>query len=413
MDILRIATSGSVDDGKSTLIGRLLFESGQVPADRLAAIEESSKRRGLDFTDLSLLTDGLIAEREQGITIDVAHIYFATSKRKYIIADTPGHEEYTRNMVTGASQSDAAIVLVDARNGVVRQTRRHFYIASLLDLPHIIVAVNKMDLVNYDPSVFEKHTQELRGLAKRFGFNGHLHFVPVSALHGVGVTKLTEAVSWYDGPTLLELLENIETPQLTEGEVRFQVQQVIRPRSEGYEDYRGYAGVLSRGDLRLGQKLSVAPSGQEVTVKSIEKWGQTLEHSGPSKALTIHLEEDVDLPRGEWLSSQENSGSKQFQATLTWLGEQPLQVSGRYILQHGTTDAQCKIDLVDEIMDMDSLEPRTSGPVEMNDLARVSLRSNKALPLVPFEFRQQSGSFILIDPGTQDTVAVGLVRSVS
>ena len=409
MHLLRIATSGSVDDGKSTLIGRLLYETGQVPADRLAEIEERSRRHGLDYTDLSLLTDGLIAEREQGITIDVAHIYFSTDQRKYIIADTPGHEEYTRNMVTGASQSHAAIVLVDARNGVVRQTKRHLYISSMLDLPHLVVAVNKMDLVNYDPSVFQRLQEELRGLAQQFGYKGALHFVPISALKGDGVTQITEPLRWYEGAPLLDILESLELPSRDEGVARFQVQTVLRPHREGLEDYRGYAGVLSSGQLRKGQKLYVNGQGVPVTVEALEQWGNPLEETGPNRAVTLHLEEDVDLPRGAWLLGAPKPSIRDLQARVTWLDEAPLNPQVRYVLQHGTAEVACKVDAVDTVLDMDALQPKVSRQVAMNDVARIRLKTQRPIVAGDYRFGEAGGAFVLVDPQTRATVAAGLL----
>ena len=410
MTPLQIATSGSVDDGKSTLIGRLLYETGSVPADRLAEVQARSKRNGLDFTDFSLLTDGLVAEREQGITIDVAHIYFSTPGRKYIIADTPGHEEYTRNMVTGASQSQAAIVLVDARHGVVRQTKRHLLISTLLDLPDLVIAVNKMDLVHYDPSVFERLVHEMQTLADSFNYSGRLHFIPVSALKGDNITEASINMTWYKGPTLLSILEEVKPNTTASDEVRFQVQQVLRPRRAGWEDYRGYAGELSGGEIRPGDTLFVASSGTPVRVQALEQWGNLLETGTPSKALTVHLEEDVDLPRGEWLLPTPVVSKREITAKLTWLATTAFNPAVRYLLRLGSTEVVCKVESVDAVLDVTSFEMQPGSHILANDIAEVQLRLARPLPVQSYRFGNTAGAFVLIEPSSGNTVAVGLVK---
>ncbi|RYZ19302.1 MAG: sulfate adenylyltransferase, partial [Chitinophagaceae bacterium] len=358
MDILRIATAGSVDDGKSTLIGRLLYDTGSIPADKLEGLEASSKRKGLDFTDLSLLTDGLIAEREQGITIDVAHIYFATNRRKYIIADTPGHIEYTRNMITGASNAQASIVLVDARNGVIEQTRRHLYISALLRLEQVFVCVNKMDLVQFGEEAFRRIEAEVRGLVHTIGYTGELRFLPIVAKDGDNIVTPSERMPWYEGAPLLHYLE--EVPVLVAHSslpARFPVQLVIRPHSDAYHDYRGYAGRLASGELRTGDAVQVLPSGRRSRIRRISKAEQPLEVARAGDSVTLELEDDVDSSRGTMIVPADAAPAplQSFTATLNWMDEAALSPTKTYLLQHGTNRVKAKV-AVQSVLDVITME---------------------------------------------------------
>jgi sulfate adenylyltransferase subunit 1 len=423
MDILHIATAGSVDDGKSTLIGRLLYETRSVTKDKLEAIQQASKRRGVDFLDLSLLTDGLIAEREQGITIDVAHVYFNTANRKYIIADTPGHFEYTRNMVTGASRVAVSIILIDARNGIVEQTARHYFIASLLRIPKVIVCINKMDLVGYSQTRFDEIVADFKKLAGDYAENQALHFIPASSLYGYNITQRAEAFHWYSGPTLLELLENTEIQHLRKQAARFQVQMVIRPRllqnagdqhphSEALHDYRGYAGRIGSGSLAVGDQVCVLPNQQLSTITQIERLGQAQSVAYAGESITIQLADDIDIRRGSLLAHPDTKpiARTQLNARLCWLDHQALNVGKTYILQHGVHSVRAKVSQIHGIVDVVSQQLNEGPPtIKLNEIGDVTLRISPAIFADRYAENTANGTFILIDEWTNNTVGVGFV----
>lgn len=416
MEVLRIATAGSVDDGKSTLIGRLLYDTRSIALDRLAAIDSASKRKGLGFTDLSLLTDGLIAEREQGITIDVAHIYFSTPTRKYIIADTPGHVEYTRNMITGASNASASIVLIDARNGVVEQTRRHLYIASLLRMRDVIVCVNKMDLVGFTETVFDNIRQNVRELAAQLQMDhSTFHFIPVAAKDGDNVVSASERTPWYAGPALLELLESVqpEAPQ-DNLPVRFPVQYVIRPHQDEFHDFRGYAGKLSSGHWATGDSIVVLPSLKAGTIAAIYQGDQLVTGAKAGDSITITLKEDIDISRGNMLVK----GTDRFHqvtaltARIAWMDEHEMQEGKTFLLQHGAQVVKIKVQAVQEVLDIHTFLPAADKKsFRLNDIGTIQVKSAKALFLDLYSENPANGAFILIDEFTNNTVAVGFVSA--
>jgi sulfate adenylyltransferase subunit 1 len=409
MDLLRIASSGSVDDGKSTLIGRLLYETNQIPDDKLAAIESSSAKRGLDFVDLSLLTDGLIAERAQGITIDVAHIYFNTPKRKYIIADTPGHIEYTRNMVTGASNTQATIILIDARKGILEQTKRHLFIAHLLQLPHVIIAINKMDLVGFDERVFENIKNDFEQTVQFIGFNGKVHYLPISALKGEGVTQFLGFQKWYQGPALLDLLETLPISVSQQDQLRFQVQHIIRPKSEKHPDFRGFAGSISLGKATLGAKIRNARTAQSAKIQRIEKWGQALEEATNDLAVTLLLDKEIDVQRGDILLPENDPAlpTQSFKARICWLSEHTCKKGSTYLLQQGTAETKSKITSINSILDLSDLKWKDGHEIGMNDIAEVEIKTAKAFLFDPYSTENKTGAFILINAQSKQTEAVG------
>lgn len=415
MDVLRIATAGSVDDGKSTLIGRLLYDTKSITKDKLEAVEASSQRKGLDFTDLSLLTDGLIAEREQGITIDVAHIYFSTENRKYIIADTPGHIEYTRNMITGASNAEVSIVLIDARNGVIEQTRRHLFISSLLQIETVFVAVNKMDLVNFDEGVFRSIEKEVRALAEKIQYRGTLHFVPIAAKDGDNVVKPSQNITWYSGKTLLQLLEEQPVHKKDESlPARLPVQYVIRPHADEYHDFRGYAGQLTSGQLSVGDEVAVLPSLKRSVVRSLFVAGEKQQSAKGGDSITVELEDDVDVSRGNMLVPadafyiQVNA----FTATLNWMDEQSLNIGKTYLLQHGVNVVKAKVTGLQSVLDIHTMnEDAEKKTVGLNDIGKVSLKTAKPIFADLYKENRRNGAFILIDEFTNNTVAVGFIES--
>lgn len=416
MDILKIATAGSVDDGKSTLIGRLLYDTKSVTKDKLEAIEGSSKRKGLDFVDLSLLTDGLIAEREQGITIDVAHIYFSTPTRKYIIADSPGHIEYTRNMITGASNAEVFIVLIDARNGVIEQTKRHLFIASLLNIETVFICINKMDLVEYDQKVFDSIQSKVSALTEKISYNGKLVFIPISAKYGVNVVTGSGDISWYTGKPLLDYLEEMPVHKKDLAlPLRFPVQLVIRPHSDQHHDFRGYAGKLSSGIIRQGQSVTILPSMQLATVKAISHAQQQVTASIAGQSVTIELNKDVDISRGNMIVAADApfTQSNSLSATICWLNEQPLMMSKTYLLQHGVNMVKAKFTAIVSKMDMHSMEvvQDTSG-ITLNDIARITLKTASPIFADTYKNNPRNGSFILVDVATNNTVAVGFIEEL-
>ncbi|RXK49580.1 sulfate adenylyltransferase subunit 1 [Aquirufa rosea] len=416
MDILRIATAGSVDDGKSTLIGRLLYETNSITKDKIEALESASKRKGLDFLDLSLLTDGLIAEREQGITIDVAHIYFSTPSRKYIIADTPGHVEYTRNMVTGASNAKVSLILVDARQGVVEQTARHLSIAALLRIPKVIICVNKMDLVQYDESKFEAIKASLGSLVAQTTFEGQaVSYLPISSLFGQNITKPTDKMPWYQGNTLLGELEAFEFAEsLAHAPARFPVQWVIRPKTEEYHDYRGYAGKVSSGTFKVGDVIRALPTGQESTIASIEKFGEQLQQAVAGDSVVITLTTDVDISRGNSIvlaSDKEAPLLKDFAAHICWLDHQALSPGKTYLLQHGVHQTKAKISQITEKLDVVAqTSTHEVDSLKLNEIGGIQLRTAQAIVADAYAENPANGAFILIDEFSNSTVGVGFIK---
>lgn len=416
MDILRIATAGSVDDGKSTLIGRLLYDTQSITRDKLEAVALSSQRKGLDFTDLSLLTDGLIAEREQGITIDVAHIYFATAKRKYIIADTPGHIEYTRNMITGASNAEASIVLIDARNGVIEQTRRHLFISSLLRIETVFVCINKMDLVDFDQAVFNTIRESVATLAQKIGYEGALHFVPIAAKEGDNVVKPSTNMPWYSGKTLLDYLESLEAHKKDDLlPARFPVQFVIRPHSDEHHDFRGYAGKLVSGRLHKGQKVVVLPSLKESRISKIyhAQAERDVVHSGES--VSIELEDDVDISRGNMIVAADApyTQANNFTATIAWMEESQLAAGRNFLLQHGVQVVKAKITALQSKLDIHTMDEGAGATdFRLNDIGRVTIKTAKPIFADLYKENPRNGAFILVDEFSNNTVAVGFLSQL-
>jgi bifunctional enzyme CysN/CysC len=412
VDLLRFATAGSVDDGKSTLIGRLLYDSKQVMVDQLAHVEQASERMGHGFLDLSLLTDGLRAEREQGITIDVAYRYFATAQRRFIIADTPGHEQYTRNMVTGASTADLAIVLVDARKGVVSQSKRHAFISSMLGIPHVVVCVNKMDLVDYDQEVFEGIVEEFDSFAARLELPD-VTFIPISALLGDNVVERSEAMGWYQGPPLLYHLEHVHiASDRNLIDVRFPVQYVVRPPSSSVADYRAYAGQVAGGVLRPGDEVLVLPGGHHTRIEGIDTFGGPLEEAFPPMSVAVRLADDIDVGRGSMIVRPQNQPSvgRSFECLLCWMSEQPMAPNRRYSVKHTTRTAMVGRMDVRYRIDVETLR-RDSGidSLEMNDLARVHMQLSAPLVFDSYRRNRVTGSLIVIDDATNETVAAGVI----
>ena len=412
--LLRFLTCGSVDDGKSTLIGRLLFDSKTILADTLSAIESTSKKRGLGAVDLSLLTDGLQAEREQGITIDVAYRYFSTGTRKYIIADAPGHEQYTRNMVTAASTANLAIILVDARKGVQTQTRRHSYLAHLVGIPHLVVAVNKMDLVDYDRATFERIRDDYLAFARKLGI-GDVHFIPMSALNGDMIVERGERLGWYEGPTLLELLETTPAAHTEQPEnFRFPVQYVCRPRDSAnpeLHDYRGFMGRVESGEIAVGDAVTVLPSGRTSTIRRIEIGGVPRERAIHEQSVTLLLADEVDVSRGDMIvkSSEAPRTAKEIDVTVCWLAEQPLSPARTYLLRHTTREVKAKVARIDHRLDLNTLERETVTALEMNDIARLTLKLAQPIFADAYADNRATGAFILIDESTNNTVGAGMI----
>ena len=412
MELLRFATAGSVDDGKSTLIGRLLLETKQIFEDQLEAVERTSRDRGFDYTNLALLTDGLRAEREQGITIDVAYRYFATPRRKFIIADTPGHIQYTRNMVTGASTADLALVLVDARNGVVEQSRRHAVIASLLQVKHLVLCVNKMDLVDWDEQRFDEISADFSEFAAKLDVDD-LTFVPISALLGDNVVSHSPNMEWYEGPTLLHHLEHLYiASDRNLIDARFPVQYVIRPMSHDHHDYRGYAGEVASGMFRPGDEVLVLPSGFTTTIAGIDQYGGPVPEAFPPMSVNVRLADDLDISRGDMLCRPNNTpyATQDVDAMVCWFSDRPLQAGSVYAIKHTTRTARAKVQDLHYRLDVNSLHrDEQHHALAMNDMGRVTLRTT--VPLFVDEYRRNraTGSFILVDEGTFETVGAGMV----
>ncbi|WP_193210809.1 sulfate adenylyltransferase subunit CysN [Luteolibacter marinus] len=413
MDLLRFTTAGSVDDGKSTLIGRLLYDSKSIFEDQLEAIEETSKRRGDGHVDLALLTDGLKAEREQGITIDVAYRYFATPKRKFIIADTPGHIQYTRNMVTGASTANLAIILVDARKGVIEQTKRHSFIANLLRIQHVVVAVNKMDLMDYSQEVYEKIIKDYQEFASRLDNIVDITPIPISALNGDNVVDKSENMPWFQGPSLLYHLENVYVGgEENHVDARFPVQWVIRPQSDEWHDFRGYAGRVAGGVFKPGDEISVLPSGFTSRIKSIHTADGHLEEAFAPQSVTLTLTDEIDISRGDMIIKQNNPPkvAQDLEAMICWFSNKPMTSRSKVLLRHTTREMQAIVSEVKYLVDINTLHKiEGAGTFAMNDIGRVTLRT--AQPVIHDSYRRnrQTGSFILIDPGTNETVAAGMI----
>jgi sulfate adenylyltransferase subunit 1 len=415
MNVLKIATAGSVDDGKSTLIGRLLYDTKSLTDDKLEAIEEKSRQRGFDYLDFSLATDGLVAEREQGITIDVAHIYFSTRKKSFIIADTPGHIEYTRNMVTGASTAQASIVLIDARNGVVEQTYRHFFINNLLRIKNVVIAINKMDLVDFSEDKYNSIKGEIEYLASKSDYNNQqLTFIPMAALQGDNVVFKSENMPWYAGETLLHHLEKLDAEDINEvSQVRFPVQTVIRPKTDEYHDFRGYAGKIYGGDLAIGDKIVVLPSQTKSTIKSIHFFNETFVKAKNGSSVTITLEDNVNVSRGDMLVkvNEEPTITKQLDATICWMDKEPLRESQKYYIKHGVNDAQAKIIQLSSILKTDfSGKIDCPSALALNQIGDVQLKLSKPLLIDAYDQNKSNGAFILINPKTNNTVGVGFIR---
>jgi len=411
-ELLRIVTCGSVDDGKSTLIGRLLYDTKQIFVDQMEHIEETSKRRGDAYVNLALLTDGLRAEREQGITIDVAYRSFVTPRRRFQLADAPGHVQYTRNMVTGASTADLAIILVDARNGVVEQTRRHAYITSILRVPHVTVAVNKMDLVDWSQERFDEIARDSETLGL-----SDLHVIPLSALEGDNVVDASEHMRWYDGPTLLEHLETVEIAFDRDlDHRRFPVQWVIRPMSDEHHDYRGYAGSVAAGVWRAGDEVVVLPSGRRSRVEAVETASGPLDAALPPQSVTIRLADDLDISRGDLLADPENPpvAAREIEARICWMSERPLELRAKLAVKHTTRSVRAIVDELVALTDIHSLDD-VPGPqkLELNDIGVVRLRLSEPLTVDPYAESRETGAFILIDEASNDTVAAGMVISAA
>jgi sulfate adenylyltransferase large subunit len=412
LDLLRFTTAGSVDDGKSTLIGRLLYDSKQVFEDQLEHVSEVSRRRGSEEIDLALLVDGLRAEREQGITIDVAYRYFTTPRRRFIIADCPGHQQYTRNMVTGASTADLAVILLDARKGVLEQSKRHAFISALLGIPHIVVAVNKMDLVEYSQERFAEIVGDFAPFLEKLGVTDWLE-IPISALRGDNVVDASEQTPWYEGPTLLRHLEEVEVSYDHPYDVpaRFPVQWVVRTGGSDGE-YRGYAGQLASGALRAGEEVVVLPSGQRTRIAAIDTYEGELDEAIAPLSLTLRLEDDLDVARGELIAGMSDppTVTREFDADICWLGEEPLRAGGRYAIKHTSHTATAIIETLVDRVDVETLE-RESSPdlLVLNDIARVSVRTSAPLAIDSYARNRRTGSFVLIDENSDATVGAGMI----
>lgn len=410
--LLRFTTAGSVDDGKSTLIGRMLYDSKSIFEDQLEAVQMSSTKKGFDYVDLSLLTDGLKSEREQGITIDVAYRYFATPKRKFIIADTPGHIQYTRNMVTGASTANLALILIDARKGLIEQTYRHSFLASLLKIPHIIVCVNKMDLVNYDEAVFDKIMEDYKAFSSKLEVSD-VQFVPISALLGDNVVNRSEKMDWYQGATLMHMLEtaHIESDH-NHIDSRFPVQYVVRPHTNEHQDFRGYAGRIAGGIFRPGDEVLVLPSGFSSKIKSIELNGEKLNEAFAPMSVTMTMEDEIDISRGDIISKPNNQPhtEQDIDVMLCWMNQRPVNLNSKFFVRHTTRETRGVLKEIQYKLDISTLQ-RVEGVEQlgMNDIARVKIRTAQPLTFDGYRKNRITGSLILVDEGTNETVAAGMI----
>lgn len=413
MELLRFSTAGSVDDGKSTLIGRLLYDSKSIFEDQLQAVKDASKRLGGDEVNLALLTDGLRAEREQGITIDVAYRYFATPKRKFIIADTPGHIEYTRNMVTGASTADVAIILIDARNGIIEQTKRHSYIASLLQIPNVILAINKMDLVDFSEEVYDNIKKEYEAIAAILKLK-NIVFIPISAKDGDNVVDVSQHTPWYTGPTLLHLLETLPV-RLSESHLpaRFPVQYIIRPHSDKFHDYRGYAGRISGGSFKVGDDILVLPSNTQSKIVAIDEAEKNINEAFTPQSVTIRLADNIDISRGDLLvkkSEKKANVNANVSLLISWLNHKPLNVGGKYIIRHTTDETRAIVKEVRYKVNINSLENILDDKtVNMNDIAHITIKTLKPLKYDAYQENRITGSLVLIDENTFETVGAGMI----
>lgn len=415
MELIKIATAGSVDDGKSTLIGRLLYETGALKTDQIQHIEEKSAARGFGYLDLSLATDGLLTEREQGITIDVSHIFFATPKRRFIIADSPGHVEYTRNMVTGSSTAQASIILLDARKGVIEQTKRHFFITQLLGIKHIIFAVNKMDLVDYSQEVFDEIKTALSVLVDRHGADGvHYHYTPVSALFNENIVRPSLKLDWYLGAPLLRLIESIPIEKSRAKDAAFQVQYVIRPKREDLHDYRGFAGNIRSGRFEVGDEINIHPSGRKSQIKQIERYGTPVQTLEAGENGTILLADEVDASRGDSIirdNANVNKG-KNINATFCWMQDNPMAVGDKYWLQQGVQRSLVKVKNIDSKIDLEALENKATNSLKLNDIGKAGLALAQPIATKSYTENPALGAFILIDPNTYNTAGVGFIETV-
>jgi len=412
-DLLRFITAGSVDDGKSTLIGRLLHDSKSIFEDQLSAITRTSRKRGIGNIDLSLLTDGLQAEREQGITIDVAYRYFATPKRKFIIADTPGHEQYTRNMVTGASTADLVIILIDARKGVLTQSRRHTYLAHLMGISHIVVAINKMDLVDYSHAVFEKIRQDFSMFADQLGLK-NVTYIPMSALNGDMVVERGKKLSWYKNLTLIDLLESVSVDQDTNLlDFRFPIQLVCRPQTEEMHDFRGYMGRIESGSICVGDEVTVLPSGLSSHIKEIVTYDGFLNCANAPQSVTLTIKDHLDISRGDMLvrTGKIPRINKEFEATLCWLSEQALDLKRKYLVKHTTKIVKAVVSQPSYRIDVNTLNHEPADTLRMNDIGRVTFRVQQPLMCDDYQYNNATGSFIVIDELSNNTVAAGMIFS--
>ncbi len=412
MELLRFTTAGSVDDGKSTLIGRLLYDSKAIFEDQMELLEETSKQRGEEGVNLALLTDGLRSEREQGITIDVAYRYFATPKRKFIIADTPGHIQYTRNMVTGASTANLALLLVDARHGVIEQTKRHAFIASLLQIPHIAVCINKMDLVDHSQEAFEKIKADFESFASKLEIKD-VHFIPISALNGDNVVDRSENMDWYEGSTLMHLLENIHIgSDQNHVDCRFPVQYVVRPQSAEYPDYRGYAGRIEGGVFKPGDEVTVLPSGFTSKIKAIDTFDGEVEQAFSPMSVCMTLEDDIDISRGDMLVRENNKPTveQDIDIMICWMNEKKMIPRGKYTIRHTSQTARCIIKEVKYKMDINTLHRNEADrEIGLNDIGRITIRTTKPLFFDSYRRNRNTGSIILVDEATNETVAAGMI----
>ncbi len=410
--LLRFITAGSVDDGKSTLIGRLLHDSKSIFEDQFSAIAKTSEKRGMAAVDLSLLTDGLQAEREQGITIDVAYRYFATPKRKFIIGDTPGHEQYTRNMVTAASTANLVVILIDARKGVLVQTRRHTYLASLVGVPHIVLAVNKMDMVDFSQARFDEIVTEYKTFAAQLDLHD-ITCIPLSALTGDMVVDRGESMDWYTGPALLELLETVTIDHdLNTTDFRFPVQWVCRPQTEEHHDFRGFMGRIESGEVSVGDEITILPSGRSTRVKEIVTYDGNLQTAFAPQSVTLTLADEIDISRGDMIVKSSNHPpkvEKEFEAMLCWLSETPLDKNRKYLVKHTTRTAKCLFSSVDYRVDVNTLEKHANPAVHMNDIAHVAIKVQQPLVFDHYQIDHGTGSFIVIDEATNNTVAAGMI----
>lgn len=411
-ELLRFTTAGSVDDGKSTLIGRLLYDSKSIFEDQYEAIEATSMRRGEEGVNLALLTDGLKSEREQGITIDVAYRYFSTPKRKFIIADSPGHIQYTRNMVTGASTANVALILIDARQGIAEQTRRHSFIASLLQIPHLVVCINKMDLVDYSQEVYEQIKEEFSGFSNKLDVKD-IHFIPISALKGDNVVEASDNMPWYKGGTLMYYLENVHIGSDENFiDARLPVQQVIRPYRDDYHDYRGYAGRVAGGVLKKGDEIMLLPSGFTTRIAKIDSYDGEMEEAFPPMSVTVLLEDDFDLGRGDMIVRPNNKPkvSQDIELMVCWFNDRPLQVRGKYLLIHTTQELRCMVGEIRYKLDINTLHRNLEDKqIGMNDIARITIRCTKPIFFDSYRQNRNTGSIILVDEQTNETVGAGMI----